>query len=155
MLRAPKPKEEEKQVSSTNTSGLAAADLFRDLAPAEIERLEKVAHPRHYEAGAVIVEEGHGGIAFFVLTAGQAVISRTGADGKPHEIRHIGPGGAFGEMALFSDRPRSATVTAVEPTDCLALHRFEFLDELRRNPDVAPRLLDSLALRLYEATALM
>jgi CRP-like cAMP-binding protein len=141
-------------VSSTNTSGLAAADLFRGLAPAEIARLEKVAHPRHYESGAVIVQEGQGGIAFFVVTAGQAVVSRAGTDGKPHEIRRIGPGGAFGEMALFSDRPRSATVTAAEPTDCLALHRFEFLDELRRSPEVALRVLDSLALRLDEASAL-
>jgi CRP-like cAMP-binding protein len=66
-------------------------------------------------------------------------------------LRTIGPGGVFGEMALFSDRPRSATVTAIEPTDCLALHRLEFLDELRRSPDVALRLLDTLAVRLAEA----
>jgi len=54
-------------------------------------------------------------------------------------------------MALFTDRPRSATITALEPTDCLALHRLEFLDELRRNPDVALRLLETLASRLSDA----
>jgi CRP-like cAMP-binding protein len=142
-------------VSSTNASaGFASAELFRDLSPEELARLERVAHRRHYDPGAVIVAEGQGGIAFFVVTAGQAVVSRAGTDGQPHEIRRIGPGGAFGEMALFSDRPRSATVTAVEPTDCLALHRFEFLDELRRSPEVALRLLDSLAIRLDEASVL-
>jgi len=51
----------------------------------------------------------------------------------------------------FTDRPRSATITALEPTDCLALHRLEFLEELRRNPEVAIRLLDTLAARLSEA----
>ena len=51
-------------------------------------------------------------------------------------------------------RTRSATVTAAEPTDCLALHRLEFLDELRRSPEVALRLLDSLAVRLDAASAL-
>jgi CRP-like cAMP-binding protein len=142
-------------VSSSNASaGFAGAELFRGLPPADLARLERVAHHRHYDPGAVIVEEGQGGIALFVVTAGQVVVSRAGSDGQPHEIRRIGPGGAFGEMALFSDRPRSATVTAVEATDCLALHRFEFLDELRRNPEVALRLLDSLALRLDQASAL-
>jgi CRP-like cAMP-binding protein len=133
---------------------LASADLFRDLTAAQLERLERVAHHRHYDPGAVIVQEGQGGIAFFIVTAGRVSVSRTGADGRQHEIRSVGPGSVFGEMALFSDRPRSATVTAIEPTDCLALHRFEFLDELRRNPEVALRLLDSLAVRLDEASAL-
>jgi CRP-like cAMP-binding protein len=130
---------------------LAGVELFRGLSKSELERLERVAHRRHYEPGAAIVQEGSGGIAFFVLTAGKASVTHTGPDGKQEELRTIGPGGVFGEMALFSDRPRSATVTAIEPTDCLALHRLEFLDELRRSPDVALRLLDTLAVRLAEA----
>ncbi len=142
-------------MSSANVSaGLASAELFRGLAPAELERLDRVAHRRHYDPGAVIVQEGQGGIAFFIVTSGQAIVSRQGSDGQPQEIRRIGPGGVFGEMALFSDRPRAGTVTAAEPTDCLALHRLEFLDELRRSPEVALRLLDSLAIRLDEASAL-
>jgi CRP-like cAMP-binding protein len=119
-----------------------------------LERIERVAHRRHYDPGAVIVREGQGGIAFFIVTSGEAVISRQGSDGQHVEVRRVGPGGVFGEMALFTDRPRSATVTASEPTDCLALHRLEFLDELRRSPEVALRLLDSLAIRLDAASAL-
>ena len=136
------------------SAGLASAELFRDLTPAELERIERVAHRRHYDPGAVIVTEGQGGIAFFIVTSGQVIISRQDSGGNAQEIRRVGPGGAFGEMALFSDRPRSATVTAAEPTDCLALHRLEFLDELRRSPDVALRLLDSLAIRLDAASTL-
>ena len=143
-------------MSSTNTSaGFGSAELFRDLAPEDLARLERLSHPRHYDAGATILRQGHGGIAFFVVTAGKVLISSTDSDGEQHEIRTLGTGGSFGDMALFSDRPRSATITAVEPTDCLALHRLEFLDELRRHPEVALRLLDSLAIRLDEATALM
>jgi CRP-like cAMP-binding protein len=142
-------------VSSTDTSGgFAKAELFRDLSASDLARLERVAHRRHFDPGAVIVQEGQGGIAFFVVTSGQVAVSRAGSDGTPRELRRIGPGGSFGEMALFSDRPRSATVSAVEPTDCLALHRFEFLDELRRSPEVALRLLDILALRLDQMSAL-
>jgi CRP-like cAMP-binding protein len=128
--------------------------LFGSLSPAELARLERHAHRRHFDAGTVIVNEGQGGIAYFVVMSGQVAVSRASADGEQREIRKIGPGGGFGEMALFSDRPRSATVTAVEPTDCLALHRLEFLDELRRSPEIAIVLLDSLARRLDEASAL-
>jgi CRP-like cAMP-binding protein len=142
-------------VSSANApGGFAGAQLFRGLTSGELARLERAAHPRHFEAGAVILHEGQGGIAFFVVTSGKVVVTRAASDGSQRELRTIGPGGSFGEMALFSDRPRAGSVTAVEPTDCLALHRLEFLDELRRNPEVALRLLDSLAIRLDEASEL-
>jgi CRP/FNR family transcriptional regulator, cyclic AMP receptor protein len=147
---------QEIKMSSTNAStGFANAQLFRDLSADELAPLERAAHPRNYEAGATILREGEGGIAFFVITSGKVVVSRAGSDGQQREIRTIGPGGEFGEMALFSDRPRAATVTDIEPTDCLALHRLEFLDELRRHPEVALRLLNSLAIRLDHASALM
>jgi len=142
-------------VSSTNASvGFANAELFRGLAADELARLERASHPRHYDAGAVIVREGEGGIAFFVVTSGKVAVTRAGSDGQQKELRTIGAGGSFGEMALFSDRPRAGTVTAVEPTDCLALHRLEFLEHLRRNPEVALRMLDSLAIRLDQASEL-
>src|SRR6478609_7328564 len=100
-------------MTSANTpTGIAGAELFRGLSPAELDRLERVAHRRHYDSSAVIVQEGQGGIAFFVVINGQAQVTRSGSDGQQHELRTIGPGGVFGEMALFSDRPRTATVTA-------------------------------------------
>jgi CRP/FNR family transcriptional regulator, cyclic AMP receptor protein len=143
-------------MSSANApSGIAGAELFRGLSQAELDRLERVAHHRHYDPGAVIVQEGQGGIAFFVVINGEAQVTRQGSDGQQHELRKIGPGGVFGEMALFSDRPRTATVTAIVATECLALHRLEFLDELRRSPEVALRLLDTLAVRLSEAYDLL
>jgi CRP-like cAMP-binding protein len=137
--------------SANAPTGIAGAELFRGLTRAQLDRLEKVAHRRHYEPGAVIVKEGEGGIAFFIIINGKTLVTRAGRDSQEHELRTIGPGGVFGEMALFTDRPRTATVTAVEPTDCLALHRLEFLDELRRSPEVALRLLDTLSARLSEA----
>ena len=140
--------------TSDVAASLANTELFHDLSEDHLERLERVAHRRHFEPGEVIVREGQGGIAFFVVTTGRVSISRADAEGQQRELRTAGPGDVFGEMALFSDRPRSATITAVETTECLALHRFEFLDELRRSPEVALRLLDSLAVRLDHASAL-
>jgi CRP-like cAMP-binding protein len=142
--------------SSANMStALASSELFKGLTQQELDRLERLAHRRHYDPGDTIIQEGQGGIAFFVLTSGQAVVTRNDKDGRAQELRRVGPGGVFGEMALFTDRPRSATIKAVEPTECLALHRLEFLEELRRNPEVAIRLLDTLAARLSEAYDLL
>ena len=130
---------------------LGKMDLFRGISQRELGRLEKLARPRSYEAGQMIVEEGTSGIALFVIRSGKVRVTQKTADGSEREIRTIGPGGAFGEMALFNSRPRSATITAVEPTECLAVHQFDFLDELRKSPEIAIRLLDTLSQRLIDA----
>jgi len=130
---------------------LAKIELFRGISQRELARLESLARPRSYEQGQIIVEEGSSGIALFVIRSGKVRVTQRGAGGAEREIRTIGPGGSFGEMALFNNRPRSATITAVEPTECLALHQFDFLDELRKSPEIAVRLLDTISQRLIDA----
>jgi CRP/FNR family cyclic AMP-dependent transcriptional regulator len=131
---------------------LSGVDLFRDLSPAELTRLERLGRRRHYAPGDTIVQQGQSGIALFVVLSGQVRVSRKGADGREQALRTIGPGGAFGEMALLSNLPRSATVAAGDgEVECLALHRLDFLEELRRYPEVAIRLLETLSRRLQDA----
>ena len=141
--------------SGTGTIGsgaiLGKMELFRGISERELGRLEKLARPRSYEPGQMIVEEGTSGIALFVITSGKVKVTQKASDGGQREIRTIGPGGSFGEMALFNSRPRSATITAIEPTECLAIHQFDFLDELRKSPEIAVRLLDTLSQRLIDA----
>ena len=139
--------------SATIGSGaiLGKMELFRGISERELGRLEKLARPRNYEPGQMIVEEGTSGIALFVIIKGKVRVTQKGPDGGQKEIRTMGAGGAFGEMALFNSRPRSATITAVEPTECLAIHQFDFLDELRKSPEIAIRLLDTLSQRLIDA----
>lgn len=130
---------------------LGKIDLFRGISHRELARLEKLARSRSYEPGQMIVEEGTSGIALFVIRSGKVRVTQKAADGGEHEIRTIGPGGSFGEMALFNSRPRSATISAVESTECLALHQFDFLDELRKSPEISIRLLDTISQRLIDA----
>jgi CRP-like cAMP-binding protein len=130
---------------------LASVGLFKDLDHKELARLERLAHRRTFPADHPIVREGEGGIALFVIIQGKARVTQTTPQGQTREMRVLGPGDVFGELALFGDRPRSATITTIEPCECLALHRLEFLEELRRNPEIAIRLLDTLAQRLSEA----
>jgi CRP-like cAMP-binding protein len=132
-------------------SKLAGVPLFRDFQPRELERLERLARPRSFGAGEVIIQEGKLGVAFYVVTSGRVRITQRSGEDEERELRVLGPGGSFGEMGLFSERPRSATVTAVEPAECLALFRLEFLDQLRDHPDLAIKLLDVLSQRLIDA----
>jgi CRP/FNR family transcriptional regulator len=130
---------------------LGKIDLFRGISARELARLEKLARPRSYEPGQIIMEEGSSGVALFVIRSGKVRVTQRTAEEGQKEIRTIGQGGSFGEMALFNNRPRSATITAVEPTECLALHQFDFLDELRKSPEIAIRLLDTISQRLVDA----
>ena len=132
---------------------LAGVEIFRGLAPAELARLERLGRRRRYAPGETIVKQGDSGIALFVVLAGRVQVTRAGADGQEQVLRTVGPGGAFGEMALLSNHPRSATCSATEDeaVECLALHRLDFIDELRRYPEIAIRLLETLSRRLEDA----
>jgi CRP/FNR family cyclic AMP-dependent transcriptional regulator len=129
---------------------LAGVELFQGVGASELARLEQIGRRRQYPAGDTIVREGKGAIGFFVIVRGQVRVTQS-VDGQERELRRLGPGGSFGEMGLFTDRPRSATITAIEPTECLVLQQLDFLDELRKRPEIAIRLLRTLSERLIEA----
>jgi len=138
--------------SASTSGGLASVDLFRGIEPKELQHLERLAKRRTYESGQVIIREHEGGIGFFLINSGRVRVVHQGKEGEERELATMGPGQTFGEMALFSDwARRSATVSAVEPTECLVLHRLDFIDHLRKNPDIAIRLLDTLSRRLNAA----
>ncbi|HVG98888.1 MAG TPA: cyclic nucleotide-binding domain-containing protein [Chloroflexota bacterium] len=132
---------------------LAAVGLFGDLDSGALQRLERLGRRRRFGPGEVIMRQGDGGIALFAVLGGRVRVSRRGADGQEQALRTIGPGGYFGEMALLSNRPRSATVAASPEgeVECLVLHRLDFLEEVRRQPELAVRLLETLSRRLEDA----
>jgi CRP-like cAMP-binding protein len=76
------------------------------------------------------------GISFFVIVEGTATVS---VDGD--QIRQLGPGDHFGELALISKRVRSATVTADGPMRCLGMRFWDFRRFAKENPDVIWNLL--------------
>lgn len=138
-------------VTTKNRSVLANVEIFHGLPERELKRLEQLGRERVFNAGDTIVEEGKTGVALFVILSGKVRVTQKGRDGQEREIRTLGPGNSFGEMALFNNRPRSATVSAVEPTTCFAVHQFDFIDELRKSPEIAIKMLDTLSQRLVDA----
>jgi len=132
---------------------LKKVPIFADLGKRDLERLAKLMVPRQVAAGETIIKEGDQAAGFFVISSGKAQAIR--ADGTEHAqvLATFGTGDFFGEMALFEGFPRSATVKAVEETECLAMTRWDFMAEMKNHPEIAVGMLPVLVRRLREADA--
>ncbi|HXK33052.1 MAG TPA: cyclic nucleotide-binding domain-containing protein, partial [Dehalococcoidia bacterium] len=129
---------------------LAAVPLFSQLPRKDLTRLGRAVVERSYKKGDIIVKEGESAVAFFMITKGRVEVSK-GSGAKKRKLNELGPGSVFGEMALLDGGPRDATVKALEDTECLVLSRWDFVAELRTNPQVAVAMLPILSRRLREA----
>jgi CRP/FNR family transcriptional regulator, cyclic AMP receptor protein len=87
---------------------LSGVPLFEKLSRRDLGRLVKAGHHVEYPADQLLTSDDEGGISFFVIVEGEARV-----DVKDKEVRRLGPGDYFGEMALIDRSRRSATVTAV------------------------------------------
>ena len=100
---------------------LLGIPMFAQLPPTTLEELAHALRPLHVPAGAVVVHAGEPGREFFLIDAGEAEVLVDGG------AKAIGPGDAFGEIALLRDVPRTATVRAVTDLDLFALDREPFI----------------------------
>jgi len=103
---------------------LQAIPMFGPLSPVTLDALARALDRSEVPAGEVVVHEGDESDRFYVIESGLVQVSA--ADG--HVLREEGPGEYFGEIGLLRDVPRTATITALQPTVLLALEREEFLD---------------------------
>jgi CRP/FNR family cyclic AMP-dependent transcriptional regulator len=103
--------------------------------------------PRH----SVIINEGDRGDSVFVIISGRVKVFVSDDEGREMILDIHGPGDFFGEMA-FDGQPRSASVTALESTQCSVLSRDALREAIARNPDVAMTLIATLIERARIAT---
>ena len=96
-----------------------------------------------FPAGRRIARQGEIETGFFMIVAGAASVVRDG-----EVLARLGPGDFFGELSLIDRQPRVATVTAVEPTTCLALPAWDFQKMLETEPGIAAAILKEVARRL-------
>jgi CRP-like cAMP-binding protein len=116
---------------------LKRVPLFSDLSQRQLKKLARGFREREMKSGTAMMREGEmSGISFFVIVDGTATVS---LDGK--QIRQLGPGDHFGELALISERVRSATVVADGPMRCLVMRFWDFRRFAKENPDVTWKLL--------------
>jgi CRP/FNR family transcriptional regulator, cyclic AMP receptor protein len=120
--------------------------LLAGLGDRERQRLATELHERTYDAGSTMVSEGATGTGFFVIAEGTATVTVGG-----QERGRLGPGDYFGEMAILDDGVRSASVTAATDVTSYFLTPWEFRPFVEEHPEVAVKLLGTLARRLREA----
>ncbi len=133
-------------VPSAPTSLIERVPLFAGLDGRELKAIAASLKDRVFEAGSVVVQEGASGLGFFVIESGSAKVSVSG-----HEVRTIGPGDHFGEIALIADRPRTATITAETDVACFGMTVWDFRALVESNGTIAWKLLQTLARQLAEA----
>lgn len=125
--------------------------MFSTLAEADLERVADVAVTRRFAPHHVVFREGDTSDTCYIVAAGHARAVREHADGRQIALAHFGPGDIFGELAMFDDEARSATVETLEQVDAIALLGPDFRRLLKLHPDIAVKLVVALGRRLREA----
>ena len=131
-----------------SAKSLLQVPLLSRVPPKELQRLDKRMSSRTFAEGETAVEEGQPGAGFWLIESGEADVSIGGT-----QIRRLGPGDYFGEVALIDDGPRSATVVAASELRCRGIAAWEFKSFIGEHPEAAWAVMQTLASRLREAQA--
>src|SRR5215218_7480010 len=131
---------------------LARTEIFSDLDPREVAAIAQVAVPRNWDRGQVVFREGDTGDTCYLLRSGAVVLTREHQDGRMVALAELRAGSLFGELAMFRGETRSATAEAIEPTSAVALLAGDVQRLIRRNPNLALKLLATLAERVSRTT---
>ena len=139
----------------TTTSGdtialLHRVPVFSTLAEDDLVRVADVAVPRSFGPGEVVFREGDESDTCYIVRSGHARAVRGHPDGRSITLATFGPGHMFGELAMFDDESRSATVEAVEQTEAIAILGPDMRRLLREHPDIAVKLMSALGRRLRD-----
>src|SRR4051795_3714406 len=130
---------------------LGRVPVFEGLGPVELGRVADVAVPRSFRAGEMVFREGDDSDTCYVVRSGHARAIREHADGRQITLATFGPGDIFGELAMFEDERRSATVEAIDELEVLGIPGVDMRGLLSRHADIAVKLVISLGRRLRAA----
>jgi CRP/FNR family cyclic AMP-dependent transcriptional regulator len=122
---------------------LKQVPLFAGCSKSELRELALVADELDLKEGRTLVREGRAGREFFVLVDGTVRVSRDG-----RKLAELGPGDWFGEIALLTNTPRTATVTASSPLRVLVITDRSFRNVVERMPTIALKVLATISDRL-------
>jgi len=117
--------------------------LFSTCSKRELQQIARIADEIDLRQGKEMIREGSRGREFFVLLEGEAEVTKEG-----RHVNRLGPGDFFGEIALVSDSPRSASVTATSPVRTLVITGTSFKRLMADQPEIQRKVLVALAERL-------
>jgi Flp pilus assembly CpaE family ATPase len=120
---------------------LRSVNIFAGLSDEELEQIGEYITERELPKGAVLYEQGEPGDALYIVRAGRLKATVTDASGRERVLAIYGNGDFFGELALVSAQPRTATVTAVTDSNLLVLRREDFEKFLANNLQAMRRII--------------
>jgi CRP/FNR family cyclic AMP-dependent transcriptional regulator len=129
---------------------LGRVPVFSTLERGDLEQIAQMAVPRRFEPGQVVFREGDQSDTCYVVREGRARAVRSHGDGRTITLATFGPGDIFGELAMFEDERRSATVEALEPTSVVGVLGPDMRRLMVEHPQIAARLVIALGRRLRE-----
>lgn len=127
---------------------LQRVPLFADLTKKEVQQIARLFKERRFTAGQTVVKEGSGGAAFFVIESGEAKVF---LGRKEHTT--LKPGDYFGEIAMFDEGTRMATITASSELVCYGLTYWDFRPLVEANGVIGWKLLQRMAKILRDERA--
>jgi CRP/FNR family transcriptional regulator len=130
---------------------LSRVPVFAELGADDLGRVAQVAVPRSYDAQQVIFREGDDSDTCYIVRSGHARAIRQHSDGRMITLARFGPGDIFGELAMFDDERRSATVEALDELSTVAIPGSAMRGLLERHPEIAVKLVIALGRRLRAA----
>ena len=131
---------------------LTSIAFFGGLDAEALEGLAASMRARRFKRGEVIFHIGDPGDALFVIVSGQVKISLPSDTGEEAILATLGPGDVFGELALLDGAPRSASATAMGPTETVVLPRDRFRELIATEAGVRDALLAAVAGELRRLT---
>jgi len=130
-------------------------EIFEQLAVNEMAAVASVTEEVSFPENHVVIQEGDAGNTLFMIIEGQVAVLKNQEGHRDIELDRMGAGDYFGEMALFEDIPRTATIRTLEPCRMLVLHKQEFKEMVREYPQIALDICKVLSGRIRKLHAKM
>jgi len=138
-----------------NVELLGSIPLFEGLETDDLRELAAGVRTRPYHAGQMIFNQGDPGTEMYIVASGQVNIHLPGDASRRVSLKDIARGEYFGELALFDDKPRSASALATTDAVLLELSRETLSGYLERRPRAAMAILRTMAERLRQTNAML
>jgi CRP-like cAMP-binding protein len=133
---------------------LSKVDILRSLPPEEAQALVPYVTYRTVPAGEIVFDQGDPGDALYIIEEGRVAVMRT-ERGRTTTLAHLGKGETFGEMALLTERTRTASVVTVEPVSLWKIHREDFERLISQSPPLKQAVIQLMETRDARTEALM
>jgi len=129
---------------------LKKVPLFKHIQEKNLKLVSNLLKEREFKKGDTIVKQGDSGVGLFIIKSGKVKIMKKLSDGKEIDIAVHGEGEFFGELSVLDDKPRTASVIALENVQTVAMTHWEFKALLEEHPAIALDILPVIIERFRE-----